>query len=80
MVVTCVANPLLLYYSSKSSLWKVADSGLSIEGSSNTNRPSRYASGTQGYGAPELMESDGDPDRYSFSLVAQINGFESRIW
>jgi serine/threonine protein kinase len=75
-----VAKPLILY-SSKSSLWKVADFGL---GSSNPNRPSRYASETQSYGAPELMESDGDPAMHNkviramgCVLAANILAFET---
>jgi serine/threonine protein kinase len=54
-----VAN-LLVLYSSKSSLWKLADFGLSTEGSSQ-NLPTKYSNGTPGYRAPELMDSDGDP-------------------
>jgi hypothetical protein len=46
-IVSCVAKPLVRY-SSKSCYRRsrLADFRLSIEGSSNTNRPGRYASGT----------------------------------
>jgi len=36
-------------------LWKLADFGLTVEGSTGTNRHTEYASGTQGYRAPELL-------------------------
>ena len=42
-------------------MWKLADFGLTVEGSSRTNRPTQYARGTQGYRAPELLESDNEP-------------------
>src|SRR5271170_3594529 len=47
-------------YSCESSAWKLADFGLSCEGSSKTNRPTQYGRSTPGYRAPELLESDGD--------------------
>ena len=56
-----VAN-LLVLYSSKSSAWKLADFGLSTEGSSQ-NLPTKDSNGTPGYRAPELMDSDGNPTR-----------------
>ena len=55
---------LLVLYSSKSSVWKLADFGLSIEGSSQ-NLPTKYSSGTPGYRAPELMDSNGNPAMYN---------------
>jgi len=55
---------LLVLYSSKSSAWKLADFGLSIEGSSQ-NLPTKYSSGTPGYRAPELMDSNGDTAMYN---------------
>ena len=58
-----VAN-LLVLYSSKSSLWKLADFGLSTEGSSQ-NLPTKYSNGTPGYRAPELMDSNGNPAMYN---------------
>jgi serine/threonine protein kinase len=58
-----VAN-LLVLYSSKSSLWKLADFGLSTEGSSQ-NLFTKYSHGTPGYRAPELMSSDGDRAMYN---------------
>jgi serine/threonine protein kinase len=51
---------LLVLYSSKSSVWKLADFGLSTEGSSQ-NRRTKYSNGTPGYRAPELLDSDGNP-------------------
>jgi len=36
-------------------LWKLADFGLTVEGSSGTNCHTEFASGTQGYRAPELL-------------------------
>jgi serine/threonine protein kinase len=62
-----VAN-LLVLYSSKSSVWKLADFGLSTEGSSH-NLSTKYSNGTPGYRAPELMDSDGDPARvYNYKV------------
>ena len=58
-----VSNPIVLY-SSKSSMWKLADFGLSIEGSSQ-DLPTKYSSGTPGYRAPELMDSNGNPAMYN---------------
>jgi serine/threonine protein kinase len=43
---------------------ELADFGLSIEGSSQ-NLPTKYSSGTPGYRAPELMDSNGDPALYN---------------
>ena len=51
----------LVLYSCKSSTWKLADFGLSTEGSSKTNRPTRYGRGSSGYRAPELMATDEEP-------------------
>jgi serine/threonine protein kinase len=45
-------------------VWKLADFGLSIEGSSQ-NLPTKYSSGTPGYRAPELMDSNGNPATYN---------------
>jgi len=56
---------LLVLYFSKSSVWKLADFGLSTEGSSKRNLPSKYSSGTPGYRALELMDSEGDPAMYN---------------
>ena len=36
-------------------MWKLTDFGLTVEGSTRTNRHTEYASGTQGYRAPELL-------------------------
>ena len=36
-------------------MWKLADFRLTVEGSTETNRHTEYASGTQGYCAPELL-------------------------
>jgi len=46
-------------------VWKLADFGLSSEGSSKRNLPTKYSSGTPGYRAPELMDSGGDPVMYN---------------
>jgi serine/threonine protein kinase len=46
-------------------VWKLADFGLSSEGSSKRNLPTKYSSGTPGYRAPELMDSGGDPAMYN---------------
>ena len=46
-------------------MWKLADFGLTTEGSSKTNRPTQYARGTPGYRAPELMDSEGSPGTYN---------------
>jgi len=46
-------------------VWKLADFGLSSEGSSKRNLPTKYSSGTPGYRAPELMDSEGDPAMYN---------------
>ena len=56
---------LLVLYSSKSSVWKLADFGLSSEGSSTRNLPTKYSSGTPVYRAPELMDSGGDPAMFN---------------
>jgi len=48
----------LVLYSCKDAVWKLADFGLTVEGSSKTNRPTHYARGTPGYRAPELLEDD----------------------
>ena len=45
-------------------MWKLADFGLSNEGSSQ-NLPTEYSRGTPSYRAPELMDSDGDPAMYN---------------
>ena len=58
-----VANMLVLYCS-KSSVWKLADFGLSTEGSSQ-NLPTKYSNGTPGYRAPELMDSEGNSAMYN---------------
>jgi len=69
-------------------MWKLADFGLTVEGSSGTNRHTEYASGTQGYRAPELLISNTEPtytkkvDIWSmgcilFELATQIKAFES---
>lgn len=52
-------------YSSKDSLWKLVDFGLTAEGSSKTNRITKYARGTPGYRAPEFLESDEKPGSYN---------------
>jgi len=52
---------VLVLYSRKDALWKLADFGLTVEGSSRTNRPTQYSRGTQGYRAPELLGSDNEP-------------------
>jgi serine/threonine protein kinase len=60
--VTLYSNAdILVLYSSKDDLWKLAEFGLTVEGSSRTNHPTQYARGTPGYRAPELMESDDEP-------------------
>ena len=46
-------------------MWKLADFGLSSEGSSTRNLPTKYSSGTPGYRAPELMDSGGDPAMFN---------------
>lgn len=46
-------------------MWKLADFGLSMEGSSNTHRATQYAYGTPGYRAPELLAGDGQPGTYN---------------
>ena len=46
-------------------MWKLADFGLSSEGSSKRNLPTKYSSGTPGYRAPELMDSEGNPAMYN---------------
>ena len=62
MVISSVAQlTFSVLYSSKSSVWKLTDFGLSCEGSSKTNRPTQYGRGTPGYRAPELIESDREP-------------------
>ena len=45
-----------MLYSSKHKLWKLADFGLSVEGSSKTNRLTTSAKGTPGYRSPELLD------------------------
>ena len=55
----------LVLYSCKESLWKLADFGLVTEESSKTNLLTRYSRGTEGYRAPELMISGGDPAKYT---------------
>jgi len=46
-------------------VWKLADFGLSSEGSSKRNLPTKYSSGTPGYRAPELLDSEGNPATYN---------------
>lgn len=48
-------------YSCQKSVWKLADFGLSTEGSSKSAQVTQYARGTPGYRAPELVVSDGKP-------------------
>jgi serine/threonine protein kinase len=81
-------KPVNVLYSSKSSVWKLADFGLSTEGSSQ-NLPTKYSSGTPGYRAPELMDSNGNPTMYNnkvdiwamgcilYELATGIRPFES---
>jgi serine/threonine protein kinase len=46
-------------------VWKLADFGLSSEGSSKRYLRTKDSSGTPGYRAPELMDSGGDPAMYN---------------
>jgi serine/threonine protein kinase len=48
---------VLVLYSRTESEWKIADFGLSAEGSSKRENTTRYARGTDGYRAPELMQA-----------------------
>jgi serine/threonine protein kinase len=59
--MVCLSILFLIYlvlYSCKDAVWKLADFGLTVEGSSKTNRPTQYARGTSGYRAPEFLKSD----------------------
>ena len=49
---------ILVLYSCKDSSWKLADFGLTCEGSSQMEHTTRYGIGTGGYRAPELMSYD----------------------
>ena len=55
----------LVLYSSKDHLWKLADFGLSVEGSSKTNRLTTSSKGTPGYRSPELLEFEGEPSQHT---------------
>ena len=48
----------LVLYSSYDKLWKIADFGLTTEGTSNRAITTVYSKGTQGYRAPELLLGD----------------------
>lgn len=50
---TCLIATVL--YSSQSDSWKIADFGLTVEGTSRRERPTQYGRGTEGYRAPELL-------------------------
>lgn len=54
-----------MLYSSKDHLWKLADFGLSVEGSSKTNRLTTSSKGTPGYRSPELLEFEGEPSQHT---------------
>ena len=51
----------IVLYSCKDGLWKLANFGLTIEGSSRTNLLTQYARRTQGYRALEFLESNNEP-------------------
>ena len=53
---------VLVLYSSRTSLWKLADFGLSVDGLSNTTK---YSRGTPGYRAPELLAMEEEPAWYT---------------
>jgi hypothetical protein len=54
-----MAKVISVLYSHKDSVWKLADFGLTSEGASNMNLTTKYARGTTGYRAPELVKPDG---------------------
>jgi serine/threonine protein kinase len=70
-------------------VWKLADFGLSSEGSSKGYLRTKDSSGTPGYRAPELMDSGGDPAMYNnrvdiwamgcilYELVTGVRAFKS---
>src|SRR5271170_2543706 len=47
----------LVLFSRTCSKWKLADFGLTTEGSSNIEHSTRYGMGSSGYRAPELLDS-----------------------
>jgi serine/threonine protein kinase len=47
---------MLVLYSRKDSAWKIADFGLTSQGTSRIMHTSHYARGTEGYRAPELLK------------------------
>ena len=48
----------LVLYSSYDKLWKIADFGLTAEGTSKRAITTKYSRGTEGYRAPELLLDD----------------------
>jgi serine/threonine protein kinase len=45
----------IVLYSSNGNLWKIADFGLTVEGTSKRAITTVYSRGTEGYRAPELL-------------------------
>ena len=50
---------MLVLFSSKDRVWKLADFGLTCETTSKTFESTEFARGTPGYRAPELLKEDG---------------------
>jgi|SRR5277367_3205256 len=59
LISTQTANCSLVLYSHEHEAWKIADFGLTSEGSSQKACSTRYSRGTPGYRAPELLREDG---------------------
>lgn len=57
MVFTLKSDSLtLVLFSCRDRLWKIADFGITSEGSDSTEKYTFYARGTPGYRAPELLK------------------------
>jgi serine/threonine protein kinase len=50
---------LLVLYSVAENAWKIADFGLTVQGTSKKKYTTKYARGTASYRAPELIKEDG---------------------
>jgi len=50
-----IPSLIIVLYSLKDHTWKIADFGLTVEGSSSIAQTTNYSRGTSGYRAPELL-------------------------
>lgn len=68
------ANSIIVLYSHKDQAWKIADFGLTQQGTSKRAHTTRYSRGTGGYRAPELLQHDED-DKARYTNKVDIWAF-----